>query len=399
MDLNQISEKEYKTYLKEIESLIKKQPSLETPDGKRLKLLAMAVQTYEKNKFFFELPTPVEAIKFRISEMGLSQNDLIPYLGGKNRVSEILSHKRPLTLPMIKALNKYLGIPLEVLLQDEKPEQFLFTPESLVFDESLHRELQKKGWVKKESVTSTSHDLTKVIGNFLKPLGGLTPANVLFRNSPQANVRGISHSAAFLWSAKVLIESKVIVAAPFTLEKINLDFLKNIARLSYYDKGPLLAQEELLKVGIRLVIVPHLASTYIDGGTITNEDGFPVIGLSLRYDRLDSFWHTLMHELVHVYKHLKVIRGPFLDDSDIENKADPIEREADQIARDVFIPKSIWRSSDVLHSRSSEAIINLANELHIHPAIIAGRIRFEAKKFNIFTELLGINTVRKIFGT
>ena len=397
MSFDQISETEYKKYLKEIESLMKTQPSSGTKEGERLKLLALAVQNYEKNSFFFEKPTPVEAIKFRMTEMGLSQNDLIPYLGGKNRVSEILSQKRPLTLPMIKALNKYLGIPLEVLLQDEKPEQFVFSPSKLEFSEGLHKELQKKGWVKKEPVGAHG-DFGKQINLFLKPLGGLTQANVLFRSSPQSNVRGTDQAAAFLWSAKVLIESKSVEAKQFSLDRINLDLLRSVAELSYYEKGPLLAQEELLKVGIRVVIVPHLSSTYIDGGTITNEEGAPVIGLSLRYDRLDSFWHTLMHELVHVYKHLRVIRGPFLDDSDIDNRADPIEKEADQIAREIFISKGIWRSSDALHFRTPEAIQKLASELHVHPAIIAGRIRFETKKFNIFTDLLGINTVRKLFG-
>lgn len=397
MNFDQISEAEYKAYLKEISSLMAKRPVVGSKDGERLKLLALAVQGYEKNRFFFEMPTPVEAIKFRMNEMGLSQNDLIPYLGGKNRVSEILSQKRPLTLPMIRALNKYLGIPLEVLLQDEEPEQFVFSPSELEFDDAIYKELHKKGWIKKEPVTSQV-DYTKTINSFLKPLGGLTPANVLFRNSPQANVRGISHSAAFLWSAKVLMEGQSIEAPQFSLDRINLDLLHSIAELSSYEKGPLLAQEELLKFGIRLVVVPHLASTYIDGGTITNEEGAPVIGLSLRYDRLDNFWHTLMHELVHVYKHLKVIRGPFLDDSDVENKSDPIEKEADQLARDIFIPKSVWRSSDVLHSRTVDSINNLARQLHIHPAIIAGRIRFETKKFNLFTDLLGINTVRKLFG-
>ncbi|AHI04741.1 hypothetical protein BDW_01155 [Bdellovibrio bacteriovorus W] len=396
MSFNTISEKEYRSFLQEIAELIELDPLNDSKEGERLKLISMAVQSYEKNKFFFAKPSPIDAIKFRMTEMGLSQTDLIPYLGGKNRVSEVLSKKRSLTLPMVKALNKYLEIPLDILIQEEKAKDVKFTPESFVFDEAVVKEIQKKGWIEKKPVDFDN--IKGFIDSFLSPIGGLTPSNVLFRRAPHANIRGVNQTSTFLWASKVLLDSKKIESSTFSQTAIDNDFLKGIARLSYFKDGPLLAREELLKNGIKLVIVPHLTSTYIDGGTISDENGNPVVGLSLRYDRLDSFWHTLMHELVHIQKHLKVLVGPFLDDLDVEDPSDPIEREADQIAREIFIPKSVWRSSDALHFRTQESILLLAKELHISPAVIAGRIRFETKKYNLFSDLLGANTLRKIFG-
>ncbi len=116
------NEKLYKKYLAEINELMAKDPDLNTPEGERLSLLAMAVEEYEDNHFFFNKPSPIDAIRFRMEEQGLIQNDLIPYIGSKSKVSEILSGKRNLTIPMIRALHENLGIPLDVLLQNPKNE-------------------------------------------------------------------------------------------------------------------------------------------------------------------------------------------------------------------------------------------------------------------------------------
>ncbi len=88
-----------------------------TPEADELDVLAILIETYEDEAYPIGLPTPVEAIKFRMEQQGLSQKDLMPYLGSSGRVSEVLSGKRELTLPMIRALVEGLGIPAEVLIQ------------------------------------------------------------------------------------------------------------------------------------------------------------------------------------------------------------------------------------------------------------------------------------------
>ena len=79
------------------------------------------VEWGEKRHFPIPLPSPIEAIKFRMEQQGLRQRDLIPYIGRRNRVSEVLSGKRRLTLPMIRALVGGLGIPAIVLIQATEP--------------------------------------------------------------------------------------------------------------------------------------------------------------------------------------------------------------------------------------------------------------------------------------
>ena len=110
--------KQYRAYLAEVERLATKDPASRTPDGDQLELLAKLVEDYEKERFRFERPDPIDAIRFRMEEQGLRQKDLAPILGGKNRVSEILSGKRPLTLAMVRALNESLRIPAELLVRE-----------------------------------------------------------------------------------------------------------------------------------------------------------------------------------------------------------------------------------------------------------------------------------------
>ena len=109
---------DYKATLKEISALMDLDPDLGTPDGDRLDVLATLVQAYEAKHHRVAPPDPIEAIKFRMEQSGLSVKDLEPMIGKSNRVYEVLSHKRPLTLAMIRRLHKGLCIPADVLIAE-----------------------------------------------------------------------------------------------------------------------------------------------------------------------------------------------------------------------------------------------------------------------------------------
>ncbi|MBA2593253.1 MAG: transcriptional regulator [Pseudomonadota bacterium] len=116
MDIKPIkTDADYRAALKEIESLM--MAETDTPEGERLDVLVTLVEAYEKRHFPLDLPDPVEAIKFRMDQMGLSPKDLEPMIGRLNRVYEVLNHKRPLTLKMIWKLHRGLGIPAESLIK------------------------------------------------------------------------------------------------------------------------------------------------------------------------------------------------------------------------------------------------------------------------------------------
>src|SRR5713226_5579708 len=118
MDIRVIKTKQqYRRYLEEVDRLVALDPDPRTAEGARLELLAKLVEDYEKEHFKFRKPDPVEAIIFRMEQQGLRQTDLAAIIGGKNRASEVLSRKRPLTLAMIRALHEKLGIPSELLIR------------------------------------------------------------------------------------------------------------------------------------------------------------------------------------------------------------------------------------------------------------------------------------------
>ncbi len=177
--------------------------------------------------------------------------------------------------------------------------------------------------------------------------------------------------------------------------------LRDIARLSYFNNGPLLVKEYLNKQGIHLVVAPHLPRTYLDGAAMIMTDGTPVVGLTLRYDRIDNFWFCLLHELAHVAKHLSDPGMIFIDDFDLRGHeaelTDTKEKQADKIAAEALIPKKFWEQNPIQGKATGQKIQALAEELKIHPAIIAGRIRFEKKNYKLLSKYVGNKETRKHF--
>ena len=115
MDIRPVkTEKDYDSSIQRIEELWGSKK--DTPEGDELELLVTLVESYEMKHYPIVPPDPIDAIKFRMEQMGMSNADMVPYLGSQSRVSEVLNRKRKLTLTMIKALYKGLKIPADVLL-------------------------------------------------------------------------------------------------------------------------------------------------------------------------------------------------------------------------------------------------------------------------------------------
>lgn len=109
------NKKDYNTALKKIESLMDAKRN--SPELDELEVFSILVEKYEEEHFPISNPDPIESIKFRMEQMGLSQSDLIPVIGSKSKVSEVLSGKRGLSMRMIRALHDRLKIPADVLIQ------------------------------------------------------------------------------------------------------------------------------------------------------------------------------------------------------------------------------------------------------------------------------------------
>lgn len=112
------TEADYLAALGEVSALIDLDPAADDPEGERLDVLGTLVQAYEAKHHPIDLPDPIEAIKFRMEQAGMTVKDLVPYIGPLNRVYEVLSYKRSLSLSMIRRLSEGLHIPAEVLIRE-----------------------------------------------------------------------------------------------------------------------------------------------------------------------------------------------------------------------------------------------------------------------------------------
>ncbi len=382
--------------LSEVEKLLALDPDPDSKEGETLKMLTLLVEDYEKSVLWKFRPDPIDAIVFRMEQQNLSQRDLIPFIGSRSKVSEVLSRKRPLTLSMIRALHNGLGIPAESLIQDQddtKSSDF-----KIEWQRFPVKDMASRGWLKPFS-RATKDDI-EAVKKFFDELKPIPLVQVLYRTSNHMrSARKMDQYALAAWTARVInVASANPPKAPYEKESIDDDFMKALVRLSVFNDGPLLACRYLEEQGISIVIEKHLPGTYLDGSAIMIKQEHPIIALTLRHDRLDNFWFSLMHELAHLRLHLGSEIDQFYDDFDVDYQGDLREDAADALASEILIPKDVWKKSPASKLKMPEAVSSLAKTLGIHPAIVAGRIRHETGDFRILNNLVGHRQVRTLFG-
>jgi HTH-type transcriptional regulator/antitoxin HigA len=398
-------------------------------EADELEVLATLVEAYEARRFPVDAPDPVAAIRFRMEQAGLRQRDLVLYLGSPSRVSEVLKGSRPLTVEMIRRLHEGLGIPLRSLVgaragataaqsdgRRGSAEVLTNSPEFLELAELAPvGEMAKRGWfegfrgtpalAKRRSVEL----LRKFLGGSTKTTSETDPEAthpLLFRRSNSGRENREAEVAITLWHHQVLRVAKLAQLHAFDERSITPALARRLATLSALDRGPMLAAELLAQHGIALVTLAHLPRTRIDGAATRRSDGHPVIALTLRHNRLDHFWFTLLHELGHVALHLGAgsatpIVDEFADETITDTRAaqsrakgltDRVEIEADEFAREALIPEALWKRA-WRSSRTSEGLATLqgsgavqrvhelAREAGVHASIVAGRVRRETGDF------------------
>ncbi len=373
-----------------------------TPEGDELDVLTDLVEHYEEKSVPMGFPSAIAAIEFRLEQGGLNPRDLVPFIGSRAKVSEVLSGKRPLTMPMARALHEHLGIPADVLLQGSGAK-YAEPARDLDWDRFPLKAMASLGWIpKSRNVRSRAK---AVITDLIRRAGGAEVAGaVLYRKSQHVRANAKTDSYALrAWCWKVLADAdKCRPRVGYKPGTVTVEFLRELARLSWSAEGPRLAKEYLAKHGVPLVAVPHLPRTYLDGAALKLADGTPVIGLTLRYDRVDNFWFCLLHELAHVGRHMDTDgEASFVDDLTLRNveggREDPTEVQADEWAEEALIPRALWETSAVRKRPTPMAVISLANVLQIHPAIVAGRVRHERRNYRLLSQFVGTGQVRVHF--
>jgi len=386
-------EHQYANYLKELSgycALSDKQ--LDQSMKERIEHLSILLAAYERRIEDLEPADPISIIRIRMHERGLSSSDVVPYFGSPSRVSEVLNGRRSLTLSMIRKISKGLDIPADFLVGvDDEYDRRSDEPDWTMFPIG---EMHKRGWI--EAKTKRSKNLEASMLDFFNTANpNLLSAN--YKRSITLRSESLSSNyARTAWLARVVSLAKESIAAvtKFDHSSINSEFLEALAAESQNHLGHITAFKMLAEIGIIVIYEPSLKGASIDGAA-TEINGTPIIGVTLRHDRLDHFWFTLMHEVCHVWKHLNT--GEFLiDDFDSEDDGQKIEAEANRLARDILIPRAMWRRSAARTSPTVSNVLDLARMIGRDPAIVAGRVRRENNNYSLFTELVGSGNLRKV---
>jgi len=324
---------------------------------------------------------PGSLVRKELVARGWTQEDLAKIMGRPvQAVSEIISGKKQITPETALGLADAFGTSAEIWLGMESAYRLNLARQSGLTDDVKRRgriysivpvkELVRRGWIPdSDSVDELESHIESFFG--VDSLNELPPQRLAARRtaSKEPDSRGL-----LAWTRRV--EQIAVAQTVGNFKAAGLPkVVDELLSLTIRDDGPLSVGEILRSAGVCFVIVPHLQQTYFDGAVVS-ANGNPTIALTLRYDRLDSFWFTLMHEMAHL---VRGHGGARIEDLDGDAGENSEETEADSLAAEWLVPgESVDRFvSDVKPYFSRQAIWSFAESIGRHPAIVLGRLQHD----------------------
>ena len=378
------TEQDHEHALSRLMALMDLDPKPDTAAGDELDVLALLIEKYEEEIFPMDSADPIEAIKFRMDQQGLIKKDLIPYFGSASKVTEVLNGTRNLSINMIRKLNEGLGISANVLIRESCQKKAVSA--DIDWQAFPLAEMRLRGYFEgfTGSLTELKEYSAEKVTSFLSSVKNgfdLEPAMLRTSAHLRSNDKETDSYALWAWQVRILQKAKEEqFKVNYVKGTVDSKWMRKLAEMSWSNQGPSLAKEYLNSHGIHLIIEPHLPKTYLDGAVCLSANGNPVIALTLRHDKLDNFWFSLMHELAHIALHVDGTETWYLDNLDVQG-ADEIEQEADALAQESLIPSASWNLAKITNVTD---VRSLANKLSISPCIIAGRARYDLKSHSKF---------------
>lgn len=348
-----------------------------------------------------ELPSIL--IRARIAK-GLSQRQLADVIGLKEQQIQRYEAEEyaSANLPRLAEVAKALGLNISEVAEFRtvSPGPLVDTEKGdLAWDRFPVKEMYRRNWF--EGFTGSLEEAIANAEELVRDFVENSLDNPI-QSAARQRVRSggiVDWYALLAWQCRIIglaKKNEKEVASKYKQKAITNEWLNKLAHISIEKDGPQKAVDYLHGSGIRLVIEPHLPQTHLDGAAFLLSDGSPIIGMTLRYDRLDNFWFVLLHELIHVMKHLHKGDIESIFDN-LDEEANDIEKEADECAGEALIPESKWETALARYVQSKESITIFADELNINPAIVVGKIRREANNYIILKDMVGQGEVRKLF--
>ncbi len=251
-------------------------------------------------------------------------------------------------------------------------------------DSVSKKELVAMGWMSSDDQLGYFSDMFRQLQQ--------SESTALFRKSESA-----SEILCSVWLSRVrsLAEIRAISGGAKDFRGMSKDDLNAIAKLSVDVDSLKVLPDILAEKGILLIYCQALKGMKLDGAVFRLFSGQPVIGLSIRYSRLDYFWFTLLHELAHVCLHMDLLNNPILDDLD-EDVNSTVEVSANRLAKNSFVSRQDWRNCEPKYNKGRDAVERFAAKIGIHRSIVAGMLRRENEDYTIYSDIVNEFNVREI---
>jgi HTH-type transcriptional regulator/antitoxin HigA len=336
---------------------------------------------------------PGEILSDELEARGWTQKDLAEIMGRPEQaISEIINGKKQITPETAIELGQAFGTSAEfwinletgyqLWLKQKGEKGLAIARKSRLYELAPIPELKRHEWIRDtKDINELENDVCALLDLASPSENPRCAANLRasYDRCPETTARVV-----WLKRAEHLVRSQN--PGEFNLRDLRSTIPEILACAEDIGQLPRVPKI-LLNHGVRFVIVPHLKHTFLDG-SVFFLDRKPVIALTLRFDRIDSFWFTLMHELAHLVLGHK---GAYLDTIyGRTTEAVGEEADADRIAQDWLIDPVLF-STFVENNQpyfSKEKVLEFAREIHRHPGVIAGRLQKEYKNFRKFRQML-----------
>ena len=348
--------------------------------------------------------TPGQLIEALIAERNWSQRVLAIIIGVEETgLNKMIAGKKQITAEMAITLGEVFEIPAETFLQlqrdyDLAQARIVTRPDpgratrAHLFGGLPVAEMIKRGWLNAEDVRNVpkvESELARFFG-----VNSVDEIEILPHAAKRTSTFAPATATQLAWIYRV----KQIAGEMLVPKYSSASLQKAMPQLSDLRSAPVQTRKVpriLAECGIRFVIAESLSSAKIDGVCFWVNDASPVIGMSLRYDRIDNFWFVLRHELEHVLR--KHGRSAIMLDTELEGERASTgpniseeERIANEAATEFCVPK---RSMDSFIARKSpifreQDLLGLANTLHIHPGLVVGQLHHRTERYQLFRQYL-----------
>lgn len=329
--------------------------------------------------------SPAEVLRARLAQKGWSQADLAQVIDKTAAaVNELVQGKRTISSEMAALLGAALGTDASFWLTLESDRHSGnraiadARQRSRLFELAPIREMIRRGWIKQsDSIDGAEAELKAFFG--VESLD--TPPQLPVATRRTDPIEDLTPSQR-AWCFRARNMASDLVVCPFDKNRLD-DCLAQLRKLTAFAPEARKVAKTLGEYGIRFVVVEPLSGSKIDGAAMWLDENKPVIALSLRMDRIDAFWFTLLHEFAHILHEdgLSVDSDLTGNDRAFSVTKSPMEMRADNAAADMLVPSekllSFIRRVAPLYSKAR--IIQFAHRIRVHPGIILGQLQYRGE--------------------